>query len=295
MNHHRSQTALALALASTLALTGCGGSYNAKFDAPRVAGPAPAEPQVLKESLFSKDPSGAIGETDLQKVLTTPIDLQFPARVGVVPLAKPFDPRETATVAQRSTAAEELARSLAGTDVFTHVSDVSTELPNQGGIEGLRALAARYRLRYLVLYSERFEDETHLNGWAWLYPTFIGMFAAPGVTIKSRGLLQADLLDVRTGSILFTVVQPLQASAERWITDAGRAHKEIKIKVAKDGAKLLAKHVLAQTHELLAYAEDKLARDKQAKVRIMPAPVNDPVAPPPPPAVLPAPIPVASQ
>jgi len=262
-----------IVLAAALALSGCGSAaYQAKFDAPIVRAGAPM-PEVLDRSHFSKDANAWIGESDLQKVLSTPIDLHFPARVGVVPLGKPFDSKDGASLSVRATAAEELARNLAGSDVFTHVSDVSTDIPNQGGIEGLRALAARYRLRYLVLYTERFEDETHLNGWAWLYPTIIGMFAAPGVTLKSRGVLQADLLDVRTGTILYTVLQPLSISAEQWMIGAGRVHKDLKVKVAKEGAKLLAKHVIGQAHELLAYAEGKHKADRDAKIRILPPPV----------------------
>ena len=128
----------------------------------------------------------------------------------MVPLAEAFDPHAPVSIGTRSVAARDLATALSGGPHYSHVSDVSTELPNTGGIEGLRLIAARYRLRYLLLYSERFQDSTHLNGWAWLYPTVIGMFVAPGVTVESSGLVQADLLDVRTGTILFSVVEPME-------------------------------------------------------------------------------------
>jgi hypothetical protein len=156
--------AVALPLASLLA--GC-----AAMDPPRaaqVAAQEPAAPPVLTRSHFSKDPSGSITEDDLQRVLESPIDLQFPARVGVVPLAEAFDARAKPSIATRGTASHDLASSLTGQRDFSHVSDISTDLPNVGGLEGLRSIAARYRLRYLLLYSERFEDATHLNGWAWL-------------------------------------------------------------------------------------------------------------------------------
>ncbi len=171
-----------------------------------IAAPPKPQPQVLDRSLYAKNAGGSLTEDRLQRILQTPIDLQFPARVGVVPLAEPFDPAKQPSIRTRSAAARHLAKSLLGSPQFSHVSDISTELPHVGGIEGLRVLAARYRLRYLLLYNERFEDATHANGWAWLYPTVIGMFLAPGVTVESHGIAQIDLLDVRTGTILFTIM-----------------------------------------------------------------------------------------
>jgi len=156
---------------------------------------------------------------------------------------------------------------------FSHVSDISTELPNMGGIEGLRVIAARYRMRYLLLYSERFEDSTHLNGWAWLYPTVVGMFVAPGVTVESSGLAQADLLDVRTGTILFSVVQPLDVSEQSLMIGAARSHKDYQRDAAAKGAKALAKRVVAQTSELIAWADQAADGRATAKTRILPAPV----------------------
>src|SRR5262245_37674556 len=83
--------AVALATAC-LATVGCAAGPHAAMapeSAPAMAAPAP--PPVLAKSLFSKDASGSLTEGDLQKVLESPIDLQFPGRVGVVPVARPFD------------------------------------------------------------------------------------------------------------------------------------------------------------------------------------------------------------
>lgn len=238
--------------------------------APMAAAPAP---QVLQRSLFAKDSSGSLGENDIQKVLETPIDLQFPARVGVVPLAEPFDPAGKVSLSTRSIASRDLARALSGHPQYSNVSDISTELPNTGGIEGLRVIAARYRMRYLLLYSERFQDSTHLNGWAWLYPTIIGMFVAPGVTVESQGIAQADLLDVRTGTILFSVVQPIEVSEHSLMVGAARTHREHQLEAAAKAAKLLAKRVAASTNELVAWADEAAAGRGQGRTRILPAPV----------------------
>ena len=256
------------------ALTGCAAQMGDMKMAGAPEAATAAAPPVLTRSLYSRDASGSLSENDLQQVLASPIDLQFPARVGVVPLAEPFDPKGPVSITTRSTASRDLARALVGTPFFTHVSDVSTDLPNAGGIEGLRVLAARYRLRYLLLYSERFEDATHLNGWAWLYPTVIGMFAAPGVTVQSRGLAQADLLDVRTGTILFSVVQPMAVDEHSIMIGAARSHREAQADAAALAARALAKEVASQTGALVGWADRMAVAATKAQPLILPAPVE---------------------
>ncbi|MBK8252973.1 MAG: hypothetical protein IPK82_09920 [Polyangiaceae bacterium] len=255
------------------ALSGCGAAPPAAMtpmDAPAAVATAPM-PAPIASSMFSKDSTGSLSENDLQKILEAPLDLELPARVGVVPLANPFDAQGKVTLSLRATASRDLARSLNGNPYFSQVSDVSTELPNNGGLEGLRIIAARYRMRYLLLYTERFQDDTHLNNWAWLYPTIVGMFAAPGVTVKSHGLLQADLFDVRTGTILFSVVQPVSVSQEEQMIGAARAHKEHQAQAASEAAQKLAKLVTRQVNELVAAAEDGAKTER--KVRLLPPPV----------------------
>ena len=39
------------------------------------------------------------------------------------------------------------------------------------GMEALREAAARYRLRYVILYREVLAKKHHLNAWAWGYAT----------------------------------------------------------------------------------------------------------------------------
>lgn len=260
-------------LASTLPLTlgGCA-APALKAEAPAtMAADAPA-PAVLTHSLYDKDAGGALTEAQIQEILSKPIDLQFPARVGVVPLAEPFDPAYPVNVRIRNVAARHLSKALVGSPQFSHVSDIATELPKPGGIEGLRVLASRYRLRYLLLYSERFEDDTHLNGWAFLYPTIIGMFVAPGVQVESKGLAQVDLLDVRTGTILFSVVEPIHVSSAQWMIGAARSHRSRQSEAASDAAHRLAERVSSQANLLVAFAEEA-SSGKRARTRILPAPI----------------------
>lgn len=252
-----------------LLLTACGAQ------APHPAAPsaAPAAPvPVLTQSLYSKDANGSLSEGELQTILSTAIDLQLPARVGVVPLAEPYDPKGKVAITTRHLAARDFAAGLQSSKWYSQVSDVSTDLPNVGGIEGLRVIAARYRVRYLMLFSQRFDDATHLNGWAWTYPTVVGMFMAPGVTVESHGVVQADLLDVRTGTILFTAVEPVHVRSVEWMIGAARAHREEQADAAAKAAKVLAGRAIRETEALVRFAEN-YAQEK-TKVRLIPSPIQ---------------------
>ncbi len=262
---------MATTLSLTALLTACAAGPRHQGEPAQIA--AQPKPTVLDRSLYSKDASGSLTEGQLQEILGKPIDLQFPARIGVVPLAKAFDPEETVSVRTRSTAARDLAKALTGSPQFSHVSDISTELPKPGGIEGLRVLAARYRLRYLLLYSERFEDDTHLNGWAWLYPTGLGMLIAPGVTVESHGLAQVDLLDVRTGTVLYSVVEPIHVSSQQLMIGAARAHVDKQVSEAASAAGRLAKRVSSQANALVAYADAVQTAPPPERYRILPSPI----------------------
>lgn len=271
MTYRRLAARIATALTLAATMTGCAAAKRA----PDAAGPAvmaeQPKPQVLDHSLYAKNATGSLSEAQLQEILRKPIDLQFPARVGVVPLAEPFDPAKPVSVATRNVAARHLSKSLIGSPQFSHVSDISTELPKPGGIEGLRVLAARYRVRYLLLYTERFEDDTHSNGWAALYPTGLGMFFAPGVTVESHGVAQVDLLDVRTGTILYSVVEPMHVSSQEWMVGAARAHRELQAAEAADTAGKLAKRVSSQANALVAFADSAAKGDEYIRTRILPA------------------------
>jgi len=256
-----------------LLLGGCASSGPALQA--RSAEPAGAPAPVLRQSLYARNDTGGLGEADLQKILESPIDLVWPARIGVVPLSGAFDAGGSVSLSTRTTAADRLARGLIGTPQFSHVSDVSTDVPNTGGIEGLRVIAARYRLRYLVLYSERFEDESHLNNWAWTYPTLVGMFLVPGVTVQSRGIAQADLLDVRTGTVLFSVVEPMRVSQHQWMVGAERSHRAAEAKAAGEAAERLAKRVASQAELLVAFADRSAAQGVEARRRSLPAAIAD--------------------
>jgi len=74
---------LALSFTAVALSTGCGAASHSMMPASRAAAQAPA-PVPLDRSLFSRDVTGTVGETDLQRILSSSVDVTFPVRVGVV-------------------------------------------------------------------------------------------------------------------------------------------------------------------------------------------------------------------
>ena len=52
---------------------------------------APAAPPPLDRSVFARDPNGQLSEDALQKILGSPIELDLPSRVGVMPIVTATD------------------------------------------------------------------------------------------------------------------------------------------------------------------------------------------------------------
>jgi rhombotail lipoprotein len=215
----------------------------------------------LERSLFSRDSRGSVTEEDLQRILAARVDLDLPARVGVVALENAFDPEQRASVAKQAIVAKTLTRALDGSPHFSALTDVSTELPSSAGLEGLRTIAARYRARYLLLVNTVVEDRSHLNNWAWLYATGVGLLLAPGQTVATEGLLEASLFDVKSGTVLYTVREPFQSRSVTWLIGGDREHGKIDGEAITQAAESLAKHVGAETEELARWA----ARERQAE------------------------------
>jgi hypothetical protein len=88
-------------------------------------------------------------------------------------------------------------------------------------------------------------------------------------------VLQADLLDVRTGTVLLSVVEPMQVESQTFAIGADRAHRAEQEAAAREAAANLAKRVKVQTNELLRYADDAAQGDGARAARILPAPVRD--------------------
>ena len=144
-------------------------------------------------------------------------------------------------------AAHAFARELESAGRVELATEVTPYLPTKGGgIEGLREMAARYRAPYLLVYVERFEETGGVNAFGVAYLTVLGGLVLPSYTVHVDGVAEASLLDVRTGTILFTVREPVKAEALALPLRVPTRMREMVDRESADAAKRLAKRVAGQ-------------------------------------------------
>jgi hypothetical protein len=166
---------------------------------------ASAAPPPLDRSVFARDPNGQLSEEMLQKILASPIELDLPSRVGVLPVLTATDWRGPSPDFERVPAGvSPLVSRLRKDAAFTLVTEMMPIPSGALGMEALREAAARYRLRYVVLYREVLAKKNHLNGWAWGYVTAVGALFLPGKQNEVFGYIEATMFDVKTGLLMFT-------------------------------------------------------------------------------------------
>jgi hypothetical protein len=222
---------LALAL-----LAGCGG---ASYQSARAAPAAPVD-----RSLFARHPSGQLAEEDLQRLLASPVELALPARVGVLPIVTAEDWRGPSPDWKRVPAGvAPFARALRGAEPFGLVTEMLPIPSGALGMEALREAAARYALRYVLLYREGIRLRERANGWAAGYATLVGMLFLPGQTLEVDGYLEASLLDVKTGLLLFTVRRNVGATRRSTLFYTGTKLEEMQTRLAARFAPALAEDV----------------------------------------------------
>ena len=204
---------------------------------------------VLTENHFARDKVGGLGEAELKVILAAPVFLEEGSRLGVVPVASRYE--LDGEVPQEATPAE-VSDTLEASGLFELTTEVSTDWPTDRGLPGLRELAGRYRVEYLLLYRQRFNEEERVNGWAAFYPTIIGLFASPGQDVEQAGVLEATLFDVKTGTILFTVHERVRGTVTTTLPFAGRRGDELHKKLLAEAAPKLAAQVVAKCRRLAA-------------------------------------------
>ena len=235
---------LTFSLSLAVLVAGCAGPSRAVTTL-KVAefSSAMGQPERLTESVFKKP---NLDESAIQRVLDAPVEVEFPARAGVVVLNAPFSRAAYATLEPGDRAPQQLSRAIERSKHFQLVSDISPHLAQGQSVEGLRELATRYRLKYLVVLNRRFADRSHVNGFGWAWISLVGIPFAPAYTLKTQGLFEATLMDVRTGTFLFTT----QVHVQAWKRDTpfGAEDKlaELQRTASMDAVRLLAKRFLAR-------------------------------------------------
>jgi len=239
---------------------GCAHSAHLRPELPalEMAGAA-----TLAEDHFRRDRAGGVSEEALRAILDAPVLLDESQRVGIMPVADSYQPDRGPPL---TAVPAELMRSLDAAGVFEATSEVSTDWPADTSIPGLRELAARYRSGYLLLYRQRFLDETYTNAWAWLYPTVIGAILAPSHTLETAGVLEATLFDVRSGTILFTLYERVQARSDETPWDDDRKLRAMKLRLLEQAGGKLAEQVVSKVRHLSALRQAKERKSVAAQV-----------------------------
>ena len=203
-------------LVCVLVFSACGAKQKmASAPMARMAEPmAPtAAPPPLDRSVFSKDPRGQLTEDALQKILASPIELDLPSRVGILPIITATDWRGPSPDWDRvPPGVSPLVKRLRADAAFSLVTEMMPIPSGSLGMEALREAAARYRLRYVILYREVIAKKYHRNHWAWGYATAVGALFLPGKQHEVYGYIEATMFDVKTGLLMFTTRRAITAS-----------------------------------------------------------------------------------
>ncbi len=239
-------------------LAGCG-------TAPRFASArtttmtTPSSP--LETSLFARDPGGQLSEENLQKVLASPLELDLPARVGVLPIAGASDWRGPSPDWHGVPAGvAPVARALRGVEPFSLVTEMLPIPSGALGMEALREAAARYALRYVILYREEIRRRGRANGVAAGYATVVGALFLPGQTLEVDGYVEATLFDVKTGLLLFTVRRTVAARRTSNVWYPGRKLEALHTQLVLRAAPELAGDVRSDTDRFASAAQVERAR-----------------------------------
>ena len=136
--------------------------------------------------------------------------------------------------------------------MFQAASEISADWPTGYDVPGLRELAARYRAGYLLLYRHRFVDDNSTNAWCLLYPTIIGALVAPSRSLQTAGVLEATLFDVRSGTLLFTVYERVEAASQATPLNDDDRLREMKRRLLREAGEKLAVQVVGKVRHLIA-------------------------------------------
>ena len=212
------------ALVTVCVLAGCAAkmkmaSAPMAASAPSMA--APAAPPPLDRSVFARDPSGQLSEDALQKILASPIELDLPSRVGVLPILTATDWRGPSPDYEHvPPGVAPLVMRLRKDPAFSLVTEMMPIPSGALGMEALREVSARYRLRYVILYREVLAKKHYQNKWTWGYATLFGAFFLPGKQHEVYGYIEATMFDVKTGLLMFTTRRAIMATkrSNEWRT-----------------------------------------------------------------------------
>lgn len=265
---------LALIALATLT-TACGGGVRVMNPTLSTIVPkaAPPPPKALTRNHFRHDRVNGLTEAAMREILAAPVFLERDARIGVVPVQDRYAVDHAVPVEEIT---GKLAQAMIATQHFEVVTEITTDWPGETSISGLRALAARYRSEYLLLYRHRFVERSKVNGWGWAWLTVVGGLMVPQNTIETAGVLEATLFDVKSGTLLFTLYERVHTEDDFTVWNTEWKIRQLQAKLTYAAAEKLTAKVDAKLADLVVAREahekaeaEALARSK----RMAPTPV----------------------
>jgi hypothetical protein len=253
-----------IALTVTLLfIGGCASSkqLNPQMERMAVQKTGSAESKRLEDNYFHTDKTGNLSEADLKRILESPTFLEEETRLGVVPVATAYQVDDDLPV---NDVPHKLGDALEDTGFFEVATEVATDWQRDRGIAGLRELAARYRVKYLLLYRHRFVERDRTNGWGWTIPTVVGAFATPHRTVEMAGVMEATLFDVRTGTILFTTYQRVRDQDTMSIWHRKHKERQMKAELLDEATDELQKKVTEKVRRLVAARPERSSESGHA-------------------------------
>lgn len=247
--------------------TACG-AQKAQYASEAMPAQAAAAPVPLQKSEFARDPHGQLSEDKLQTILAAPLELDLPSRVGVLPIVDAADwrgPGPSYDMAPR--AVGDVVDKLRGTEPFSLVTEMMPIPSGALGMEALREIAARYQLRYILLYRETIARDRRTNAWAAGYVTLVGALFLPGDTLSVDGYVEATLFDVKTGILLFTVRRRISGESKANVWHTARKLATMQRRAAVHAAPELARDVRTATHR---YAEAAVVENQRRQAPASP-------------------------
>ena len=278
---------LVVLVSIAVSLVACGAARPMKLaSAPMAPSAVQPAPVPIDRSLFARDPGGQLTEDALQKILAAPIELDLPARVGVVPVLTATDWRGPRPDYLVPAGVAPFVTRLRGSEPFTLVTELMAIPSGALGMEALREIAARYQLRYVLLYREVIAKRRSLNKVAWGYVTGLGALVLPGQRHDVYGFVEASLFDVKTGLLLFTTRRSVSGSRSSNVWYQGHKLDQLRAALLTKFAPALADDVKA---DLYRFADAALVENRRRGV-----PTLTPSLPPPAPAAVAGEAPVAA-
>jgi len=198
----------------------------------------------------------AMTSTDIARLLDADVRAKLPSAIAVArleshcsgyqPFLAPVD-------------AEELnawSKAFAGEDLIQGVHGISAVMlgdAEKPSLHSLRVAAARLDCELLLVYLKSDSSVDNYNDAAALYWTFVGLWTVPGNVYEHRTLMQAMLIDSRTGAILGTAsgdsrLKKLYAAAYADITRdklSAQAPAEAMVDLRKGCRSLVSRRVKA--------------------------------------------------